>query len=114
MITNTPAGANLAEFANGIMNMPPACFLIGQSFSRVLSDGSSVNLSGINSRISGYSAQTNLQFIPFVASPNDSDPLANPACSMDSALFDTPLDYLVTQAVSVLVRLAMNSVMVSD
>lgn len=114
MITNTPAGANLPEFANGIMNMPPACFLIGQSFSRVLSSNDSVSLSGINSRLSGYSAQTNLQFTPFVAAPNNSDPLANPACSMDSALFDTPLDYLVTQSVSVLLRLAMNSVMVSD
>lgn len=114
MITNTPAGANLPEFSNGIMNMPPACFLIGQSFSRVLSSGNSISLSGVNGRLSGYSAQTNLQFIPFVASPNNSDPLANPACSMDSALFDTPLDYLVTQSVSVLLRLAMNSVMVSD
>lgn len=114
MITNTPAGANLPEFSNGIMNMPPACFVIGQSFSRVLSSGDSVSLSGINSRLSGYSAQTNLQFTPFVAAPNNSDPLANPACSMDSALFDTPMDYLVTQSVSVLLRLAMNSVMVSD
>lgn len=114
MITNTPAGSNLPEFANGIMNMPPACFLIGQSFSRVLSSGGAISLSGINGRLAGYSAQTNLQFTPFVAAPNNSDPLANPACSMDSALFDTPLDYLVTQSVSVLVRLAMNSVMVSD
>jgi hypothetical protein len=114
MITNTPALTNLGEFSNGIMNMPPACFVIGQSFSRVLSSGDSVSLSGINSRLSGYSAQTNLQFTPFVASPNNSDPLANPACSMDSALFDTPMDYLVTQSVSVLLRLAMNSVMVSD
>ena len=114
MITNTPAGTNLPEFANGIMNMPPACFLIGQSFSRVLSSGGAISLSGVNGRLSGYSAQTNLQFTPFVAAPNNSDPLANPACSMDSALFDTPLDYLVTQSVSVLLRLAMNSVMVSD
>jgi hypothetical protein len=114
MITNTPVGANLPEFANGIMNMPPACFVIGQSFSRVLSSGNSISLSGVNGRLSGYSAQTNLQFTPFVASPNNSDPLANPACSMDSALFDTPMDYLVTQSVSVLLRLAMNSVMVSD
>jgi hypothetical protein len=114
MITNTPAGANLPEFANGIMNMPPACFLLGQSFSRVLSSNSSISLSGVNARLTGYSSNTNLQFIPFVAAPNNSDPLANPACSMDSALFDTPLDYLVTQSVSVLLRLAMNSVMVSD
>ena len=112
-ITN-PGIANMGEVANGIMNMPPACFLLGQSFSRVLSSNSSISLSGVNGRLSGYSAQTNLQFIPFVAAPNNSDPLANPACSMDSALFDTPLDYLVTQSVSVLLRLAMNSVMVSD
>jgi len=103
-----------SAFANSIASMPKACFVIGQNFSRVLNDADSRSISGVNSRISGYSVQTNLTFRPYVASPNNSNPDANPACSLDSALFDTPMDYLVTQTVSVLMMIRDSSVMVSD
>lgn len=103
-----------SAFANSIASMPKACFVIGQNFSRVIGDADSRSISGVNSRISGYSVQTNLTFRPYVASPNNTNPDANPACSLDSALFDTPMDYLVTQTVSVLMMIRDSSVMVSD
>jgi hypothetical protein len=103
-----------SAFANSIASMPKACFVIGQNFSRVIGSDMETSLSGQNSRLSGYSVQTNLTFRPYVASPNNTNPDANPACSLDSALFDTPIDYLVTQSVSVLMMIRDSSVMVSD
>lgn len=105
--------ATRAAFANSIASMSPACFVLGQSFSRVIGSEQEVSLSGANSRLSGYSCQTNLQFRPYVQG-TATDPLTNPACSLDSALFDTPLDFLVTQSISILIRVAQSSVMISD
>lgn len=105
--------ATRAAFANTIASMSPACFVLGQSFSRVIGSEAETSLSGANSRLSGYSCQTNLQFRPYVPG-NATDPLANPACSLDSALFNTPMDFLVTQTISILIRIAQSSVMVSD
>lgn len=114
-ITRTAAtDVTRSAFANSIASMPKACFVIGQNFSRVIGSDMETSLSGQNSRLSGYSVQTNLTFRPYVASPNNTNPDANPACSLDSALFDTPIDYLVTQSVSVLMMIRDSSVMVSD
>lgn len=103
-----------SAFANSIASMPKACFVIGQNFSRVIGSDMETSLSGQNSRLSGYSVQTNITLRPYVPSPNDTNPDANPACSLDSALYDTPMDYLVTQSVSVLMMIRDSSVMVSD
>jgi hypothetical protein len=114
-ITNASAtDVTRSAFANSIASMPKACFVIGQNFSRVIGSDMETSLSGQNSRLSGYSVQTNLTMRPYVASPNNTNPDANPACSLDSALFDTPIDYLVTQSVSVLMMIRDSSVMVSD
>lgn len=102
-----------AKFANTIASMSPACFVLGQSFSRVIGSEQETSLSGANSRLSGYSCQTNLQFRPYVKG-TATDPLTNPANSLDSALFGTPLDFLVTQTISILIRVAQSSVMISD
>jgi hypothetical protein len=113
----TAAGATdvtRSAFANSIASMPKACFVIGQNFSRVIGSDMETSLSGQNSRLSGYSVQTNITLRPYVPSPNDTNPDANPACALDSALYDTPMDYLVTQSVSVLMMIRDSSVMVSD
>jgi hypothetical protein len=110
---STATDATRAAFANTIASMSPACFVLGQSFSRVIGSEQETSLSGANSRLSGYSCQTNLQFRPFVQG-TATDPLTNPANSLDSALFGTPLDFLVTQTISILIRVAQSSVMISD
>ena len=113
LLTDTTRSAQKYRLASGITSQTPSCFMLGQSFSRILS-GSSLSVSGINSRLSSYVTQTNLSLVPFRASPNNSDPAANPASSTDSALLDTPLDFTVTQSATVLVKLANDSVSVSD
>jgi hypothetical protein len=113
-ILTDPAKSALRNvLTNGIAHQLPSCFVIGQSYSRILS-GNSVSVTGQNSRLSGYACQTNLTYTPFQASPNNSDGNANSCSSSDSALGSTALDFVVTQSASVLVRLAGDSVSVSD
>jgi hypothetical protein len=57
---------------------------------------------------------TNLRQLPVYASPNTTDPLAGPPCTLDAALQSEPMDWLVTQVCSVLMRLANDSVAVAD
>jgi hypothetical protein len=113
-LTRTDAtDATKAAFANTIASMDPACFVLAQSFSRVIGSEQETSLSGANSRLSGYSCQTNLSFNPYIPG-TATDPLSNAANSIDAALYDTPLDFLVTQTISVLLRIAQSSVLISD
>jgi len=113
LLTDPARSDDKYRLANGISHQTPSCFVIGQSYSRVL-QGDAISVSGINSRLSGYACQTNLTYTPFVAGPNNSDPNANSASSTDSGLLDSPLDFVIAQTASVLVRLAGDSVSVSD
>ena len=113
LLTDPARAAEKYRLANGISNQTPSCFVIGQSYSRVL-QGNAISVSGINSRLSGYACQTNLTYTPFSAGPNNSDGNANSASSTDSALLDTPLDFVIAQTATVLVKLAGDSVSVSD
>lgn len=113
LLTDPARSAEKYRLANGISHQTPSCFVIGQSYSRVL-QGDAISVSGINSRLSGYACQTNINFTPYLAGPNNLDPNANSASSTDSALKDTPLDFVVAQTASVLLRLAGDSVSVSD
>lgn len=103
-----------STFASSLSNASPSQFLLGQSFSRVLGDSATVQLTGLNSKLSGYSMTTNLRQLPVYASPNTTDPVAGPPCTLDSALQSEPMDWLVTQVCSVLMRLANDSVAVAD
>ena len=113
LLTDPSKVANRNILTNGICHQLPSCFVIGQSYSRILS-GNAVSVTGQNSRLSGYACQTNLTFTPYQASPNNADGNANSCSSSDSGLQDTPLDFVVTQSASVLVRLAGDAVSVSD
>jgi hypothetical protein len=113
LLTDSSKSASRNILTNGICHQLPSCFVIGQSYSRILS-GNAVSVTGQNSRLSGYACQTNLTLTPYQASPNNSDGNANSCSSSDSALLNTPLDFVVTQSASVLVRLAGDAVSVSD
>lgn len=113
LLTDSSKAASRNILTNGICHQLPSCFVIGQSYSRILS-GNAVSVTGQNSRLSGYACQTNLTLTPYQASPNNSDGNANSCSSTDSALLNTPLDFVVTQSASVLVRLAGDAVSVSD
>ena len=106
--------ASRAAYANTTANLAPSCFLLGQSFARVLGSGAEITYSGLNSKLAGYSMTSNLRQTPVYESPNDTDPVAGPACTLDSALGTANIDWLVTQVCSVLVRLANDSVAVAD
>lgn len=106
--------ATRAAYANTTANLAPSCFLLGQSFARVLGSGAEITLSGLNSKLAGFSMTSNLRQTAVYDSPNDTDPVAGPPCTLDSAIGNTPIDWLVTQVCSVLIRLANDSVAVAD
>lgn len=101
-------------YASSLTNASPSQFLLGQSFARVLGSGAEISLSGLNSKLSGYSMTTSLRQLPVYASPNTTDPVAGPPCTLDAALGSANMDTLVTQLCSVLIRLANDSVAVAD
>ena len=105
--------ADKYRLSAGIASCTPSCFLLGQSFSRLL-NSDSLSVSGINSRLSSYATQTTINVVPYRASPNNSEGTANSASSTDAPLLDTALDFTVTQSATVLVKLANDSVSVSD
>ena len=113
LLTDPARSAQRYRMSNGISAQTPSCFVLGQSYSRILS-GNSITVTGINSRLSGYTTQLNINLTPFAASPNNSDPNANSCSSTDSAALDSPLDFVVTQSASVLLKLSGDSVSVSD
>lgn len=113
LLTDPARVAERYRLASGISSQTPSCFVIGQSYSRILS-GNSISVTGINSRLSSYTTQLTINLTPFSAAPNNSDPNANSCSSTDSAYLDTPLDFVLTQSASVLLRLSGDSVSVSD
>jgi hypothetical protein len=106
--------AQRAAYASSTENLNPSAFLLGQSFARVLGSGAEISLSGCNSKLAGYSLTQTLNQIETVATPNNSNPLAAPPCTLDASLGDASFDWISTQVCSVLIKLAQNSVMISD
>lgn len=115
-ITKITGGNNTsrAAYAASTENLAASTFYLGQSFSRVLGDTETISLSGLSSKTSGYQQTTTLGLIPVSASPNDSDPLAGAPGTLDAAIGSAPIDWLLVQNCSILIKLAMNSTMVSD
>jgi hypothetical protein len=114
-ITATGAtDATRAAYANTTANLAPSCFLLGQSFARVLGSSQEITLTGLNSKLAGFSMTSNLRQTAVYESPNNTDPVAGPPCTLDSALGSANIDWLVTQVCSVLIRLANDSVAVAD